>query len=608
MNETHTAEYCSVTIHGNKSSLVESVPVGSDLYAILISLGMTLNAPCGGNGTCGKCVVRIAGGAEEGFRLACNTRVSEAMEVWLPDPEAEMKILSRGRRRERALAPLVRKTVLSLDSLAAGDHASDAERLIAGWMRARHPMNENRARPLDSQLALSELRKLHEIFKSGIPELTVVDVADRLVAVEPGDTSKTNYCVAFDIGTTTLAGYLVDLNSGEELAASVSANPQRVFGADVISRIGYTMRDPSKLAEMNRVLVNEINTMIGGFETTAHIASEEIYAATFVGNTTMMHFLMGLPADGIAMAPFIPVTTELTFLPAAELGLSMNKSGSVLVLPAVSAYVGADTVAAVFSTGMHTSAELSLLVDIGTNGEIVLGNKDKMVACSAAAGPAFEGAGIRNGVSSVAGAIDGVRLHPEFKISTIGDVGAVGICGSGIVDAVAEMRTVGIVNERGRFNPDPSTLPSAIQERLTEISGQKAFLLANKDESLNGIEIAVTQKDVRELQNAKAAIAAGIHILSSVSGIRLDRVERVYLAGGFGSYIDVDNAMKIGLLPKELEGRIEAVGNAAGSGAVESLLSREALFEKQAIKERIEYIELSYTKEFLAEYMNCMKL
>jgi uncharacterized 2Fe-2S/4Fe-4S cluster protein (DUF4445 family) len=257
---------------------------------------------------------------------------------------------------------------------------------------------------------------------------------------------------------------------------------------------------------------------------------------------------------------------------------------------------------------MYWDSRVCLLVDIGTNGEIVLGSRNGMVACSAAAGPAFEGAGIRNGVSSVTGAIDRVRLMPELHYTTIGNAPATGICGSGIVDAAAEMLKAGIIDAKGKFNTERAAIPSALRDRLIKIDGRGAFLLAGEGECGAGTDIAVTQKDIRELQNAKAAIAAGIRILLREAGFRPEDVEKVYLAGGFGSYINVDNAIQIGLLPQELEGRIETVGNASGAGAVDGLISREALCETITIKSLIRYVELSYSGSFLNEYMACMKL
>jgi uncharacterized 2Fe-2S/4Fe-4S cluster protein (DUF4445 family) len=282
--------------------------------------------------------------------------------------------------------------------------------------------------------------------------------------------------------------------------------------------------------------------------------------------------------------------------------------GKAVILPAVSAYIGSDTVAAVLTSEMHRKDNISLLIDIGTNGEIVLGGKNGMYSCSAAAGPAFEGALIRNGVSGIKGAIDRVRLLPDFNISTIAGEKPLGICGSGIVDAVAEMLKAGVIDESGRFAADNSGLPSHLKSRIFEVDGQKGLLLASRSESSVNTDICVTQKDVRELQNAKGAIAAGIKLLVSRLGISLFDISKVYLAGGFGSYINKDSAIAIGLLPAELNGKIESIGNAAGIGAVESLLSAKMLDETEKIKSKIKYVELSSAEDFMDEYIDNMAL
>jgi uncharacterized 2Fe-2S/4Fe-4S cluster protein (DUF4445 family) len=622
---------CTVRLHHNGTMEEHKVETGSNLHLILKNAGLPVDLQCGGNGTCGKCLVRITGpsgipykesrtyeekkllGEERlalGYRLACSTAVFDGIEVWLPDSDAKMKITSQGKRRNVILNPIVAKTVLFLDKPSINDQCSDLERLEKAYdlyesRRLNPRMQKNRM-----ELPVAELQHLAATLRSCDFTVTLVNIAGSISAVEPGDTSGTNYGIAFDIGTTSVVGYLVNLNTGLEEGVRSAANPQRFFGADVISRISYTMNDPVKLAEMNRAIIDEINEMIDALAKEASISSSAIYAASFAGNTTMMHFLMKIPADGIALAPFIPVVTDLNFITARDLGIRINDNGKAVIFPSVSAYVGADTVAAVLSTGMYQAEEISLLVDIGTNGEIVLGNRDGMVACSAAAGPAFEGAGIHNGVSSVAGAIDQVRLLPELEYTTIGGTGAVGICGSGIVDAVAEMLRAGIINKSGKFiDPEDSCYENSIlRNRIIKTDGLSAFVLAKQKECDAGMDIAVTQKDVREVQNAKAAIAAGIRILSHTSGTRLEAVKKVYLAGGFGSYMNIDNAIQIGLLPEELEGRIEAVGNASGTGAAEGLISWEALWKTKTIKSLIQYIELSYSKEFLNEYMECMKL
>jgi uncharacterized 2Fe-2S/4Fe-4S cluster protein (DUF4445 family) len=494
---------CAVGIHSGGRREAHTAKAGSNLYLFLKDCGLPLDAPCGGNGTCGKCLVRITDRSGSpytedrkenekklvgekrlamGYRLACAVAAFDGMEVFLPDHDA-MKIMSQGKRSERSLCPIVQKTALHLDRPSPEDQSSDLERLERAWKRRQDQGREPGRQKGRSELSLSALRRFGEMLRSGDSGFTLVVLDGEITAAEPGDTAKTNYGIAFDIGTTTLVGYLVDLNTGREAGTCSAANPQRIFGADVISRIGYTLNDPEKLAEMNRAVLGAINAIIGTLVKDAGLSAQDVYAATFAGNTTMMHFLMKLPADGIASAPFAPVTTELSFWSARELGVGINEAGAAVIFPAVSAYVGADTVAAVLSTGMYRNEELSLLVDIGTNGEIVLGNRDGMVACSAAAGPAFEGAGIRNGVGSIRGAIDTVRLIPAFSYTTIGNAPAKGICGSGIVDAVAELLKAGVIDGSGKFVPDPSALPpgrEALRGRLVRLDGRSAFLLAGR--------------------------------------------------------------------------------------------------------------------------------
>jgi uncharacterized 2Fe-2S/4Fe-4S cluster protein (DUF4445 family) len=324
----------------------------------------------------------------------------------------------------------------------------------------------------------------------------------------------------------------------------------------------------------------------------------------------MTHFLMGLDAVNIAVSPFIPVTTRLHIVKATRLGIVTNPCGIAVILPCVAGYIGADTVAAVLSSGLYESDRISLLLDIGTNGEIVLGCKDWMYSCSTAAGPAFEGANIKNGVGGIKGAIDKVFLDDGFGYTTIQDTAPVGVCGSGLVDAIAGMYKTGVIDETGRIADDDEALKLSghLSERIVEIDGMRAFLLAAANETAIDSDISITQKDVRELQNAKAAIAAGVRVLVKRAGIELDDIERIYLAGGFGSYIDIDATLTIGLLPLELEGRIEAIGNAAGQGAVEALLSVEMLAETKNIRDRINYIELSSSADFTEIYIDSMIL
>lgn len=364
---------------------------------------------------------------------------------------------------------------------------------------------------------------------------------------------------------------------------------------------------------MHKEIIDFINLMIEVFSKRNNIEKNDIYTVVFVGNTTMMHFLMNIPAKNIAVSPFIPVTTDMYGISPLELSININKNGLIVIFPSVSAYIGADTIAAVISTGMYEKNEISLLVDIGTNGEIVLGNKEWMYSCSTAAGPAFEGANIRNGVGGISGAIDKVFFQDKLSYTTIGNEKPVGICGSGIVDVIAGMLEKCIIDETGRIIDidESSNLldnhADIYKSRLAEIDGLNSFVLVNSKDSSSDNDIVITQKDIRELQNAKAAIAAGIKVLMQYAGISADDISKVYLAGGFGNYINIKNGIRIGLIPPELkQEKIESVGNAAGTGAIWGLLSSEKLKDAINIKNKIKYVELSSSKEFVDEYVNCM--
>lgn len=585
---------------------------GTNLLKFLRENRIHTDSPCGGNGSCGKCKVMVDGlstdisekerqllgrnALDKGMRLACYNTVDADIEIHTGGCNAVPSIITEGKRRSIELVPSVSKEYVELNAPTLDDQVSDIERLLAftgGTLDSPEP---------------DIMRELPYLLRSSGFKATLLFIEGRLAAVEPGNTEGRIFGAAFDIGTTTVAAYLYDLKTGICLDVISMLNPQIRFGADVLSRIEYTMSSKEAMYEMHDTIADCVNLILKQLSEKNGIMAVEIYSAVFAGNTTMMHFLMNLYAGNMAVSPFIPVTARMHSMSAGSLGLNMNKKGMALVLPGVSAYIGADTVAAVLSSGMYEDADISLLVDIGTNGEIVLGSGDWLLSCSTAAGPAFEGANIRNGVGGISGAIDTVRLLPELHITTLGGKKPVGICGSGIVDAIAQLLEAGLLDETGRLaDADELSGPALpYADRLVSIEGVKAFrLLSGSDEGEDDC-IAVTQKDVRELQNAKAAIAAGIRTLVRKAGIEMNDISRVYLAGGFGSRINIESAVKIGLLPEELKDRIESIGNAAGSGAVEALLSSEMSKITNEIKDQIEYVELSASKEFVEEYVECM--
>ncbi len=593
-----------VTIKTDKKSYELPAENGQNLLELLRKSNIEVDSACNGNGTCGKCKVKISSGmlpaasqnemkilgikaVEEGYRLSCGCKVEADMEIILGDTGAQAQIVVEGRQRKITLSPLVTKEVLTLEKPSLSDQTADFERVLGG---------------LEADGSSLELiRVLPGMIRQNNYMITLIKSGNRLLGAEASNTAKTLYGVAVDIGTTTAAVYLLDMNSSKRVGVHSFLNPQKTFGADVISRIKHTNDNDKGLEELHLLITGKLNDCIKELCQEAGISNKDVYAVTFAGNTTMIHFLLKVPAKNIAAAPFIPAVTSMLKINAKELNFDIDPFGIACILPSVSAYIGADTVGAVLSTGMYRQAEISLMIDIGTNGEIVLGNRDVLYACSSAAGPAFEGANIRNGMGSVSGAINSITLEAGVRYTTIGNARPVGICGTGIVDGVAQLLKAGIIDETGRLDtgwePDSEQL-AGLAENITTIEGMNVFVLEG--------DIAISQKDIRELQNAKAAIAAGIHILVGQAGISFQDIKNVYLAGGFGTYINIGSAIRIGLIPAELQGKIQSVGNAAGQGAIEALLSSESLSDAVDISKKIRYIELSASKEFNDCYVNCM--
>lgn len=578
---------------------------GQNLLELFREAHISVASPCNGNGTCGKCKIRIVSGylpdassnevkilgsnaIESGYRLSCSYNIQEDMQIILEDSNLKAQIVTEGRQRTIELLPIVTKEKVSLEKPNLSCQTADFERVIGDVLEVSSP---------NMQL----IRMIPEIIRQKDYNITLIKIGNQLLGIEAGDTLKIQYGVAVDVGTTTIATYLIDLLNGKRLCVQSGLNPQKIFGADVISRIKYTIEKEAGLEEMQALIINEVNKCIEAMCEEVNIPRTSIYAITLVGNTTMQHFLLKVPAKNIAAAPFIPAITSMININAKELGIDINPFGIACILPAVSAYIGADTVGAVLSTSMYLQEEIALLIDIGTNGEIVLGNKDNLYACSSAAGPAFEGANLRNGIGSVKGAINSISLQSGVDFTTIGNVSPIGICGTGIVDGVAQLIDIGVIDETGRIDNEwepHSPELSCIAKNIAIIDKMSAFVIDG--------DIAITQKDIRELQNAKAAIAAGINVLVKQSGISFSDIKNVYLAGGFGTYINIDSALKIGLIPSELRGRIQAVGNAAGQGAIEGLLSLDCLSEANIISKKIKYIELSSSKDFNDFYIDCM--
>jgi uncharacterized 2Fe-2S/4Fe-4S cluster protein (DUF4445 family) len=590
----------------------KTVVEGTNLLELLRRNPVSIDSPCGGKGTCGKCKIRIGGLGlepteneikllgkqviEKGYRLACQTFVNSNIDVYTDIISEDANIVTVGREKKIKINPLISKIYVELNAPDINDQRSDVERLVSCLDG------------LEPDMSLKMIKDISKILRENDFKVTLLLEENKIKAIEAGNSSEQLYGIAVDIGTTTIATYLYNLITGERTGVYSRLNPQRKYGADVLSRIEYASSCKEASREISQLIVDCINQGIETLLEKQFIEKDQVYLISFAGNTAMMHLLMDIPAKNISVAPFIPATTMLHKLAAKEIGININSYGVAVILPAVSGYIGGDIVAGILSTDMHTREAISLFIDIGTNGEMVLGNREFLYSCSTAAGPAFEGANIRNGLGGVQGAIDKVYFGDVIEYTTIGNIKPKGICGSGVIDAIGEMLKKGLIDETGRIidTEEANDLSEYYRERLIEVEGMRALLLTSNKDNLKQYDIIITQKDIREIQNAKAAIAAGIISLIKHSNIQMNDIEKVYLAGGFGNYINTDSAVTIGLIPSELKGKIESVGNSAGSGAVECLLSKESLFDTVKIKQRIKYIELSASPEFADQYVDNM--
>jgi uncharacterized 2Fe-2S/4Fe-4S cluster protein (DUF4445 family) len=424
-----------------------------------------------------------------------------------------------------------------------------------------------------------------------------------IIAVEEGDTADKVFGFAVDIGTSKIVGCLVDLVTGRTVEVGFVENPQLIYGEDIISRIASSANDKDKLEIMHRLVIQAINNILGYTCTQAGVNPKNVYEMTVVGNTAMHHFFLGINPKFVAVSPFTPALKRPLDVKARELGLNMRPEGNVHVLPVVAGFVGADAVADVLASGIHESERLSLLVDIGTNTEVFVGNSEDILSCSCASGPAFEGGHIKHGMKAVTGAIERISIKSNYEIeyATVDDAAPIGLCGSAIIDAVAELYRLGIINDRGRFKAGINN------PRLRKASdGDLEFVLVWAKDSGASIDITVTQKDINELQLAKAAIFAACSILIKRKNVRLEDIDSLLIAGAFGTYINPENAKLIGLLPDIPTERIKFVGNTALSGAKMTLISTEARKTAEMLSRRIRYLELASDPEFSSEFADAM--
>lgn len=599
-----------------RGSRIEEVraETGRTIAEVLESAGLgPVETPCGGNGLCGKCRLRLAEGAlsppctaettllsaaeiASGLRLACRARVDGDAVIEVPE-RGEARLLTEGPQSDFVFDPPVQLLSIELDEPRLGSGNDDESRLRAAIVRAADVKDDtvlNCASLISNPVAFAVLSDL-SCLRRGAACIDAIVAGGRVVGVRPAGGRALGLGV--DIGTTSIACRLVDVRTGGVLDSAAQLNRQRRFGADVISRVAAA--SSGALQELRDAVRGQISEMARSLAQNAGLSSDSIVSIALAGNTTMLHLCAGLPPDAIAASPFVPVFLDGREIDAAELGLAEHAGRRVMFLPGISAYVGADIVAGMAAIGLDRLPGRALYLDLGTNGEIACGGSDGIVTCSAAAGPAFEGGGLEMGVVGSVGAIDSVWIENEdLRVGTIGGAAAVGICGSGLIDALAALLDAGLVDSTGRIidADDATRLPSGIAARLSKNErGPLVYL----DE---GRRVYLSQADIRAAQLAKAAIAAGIDVITADG----PQPDCVYLAGGFGSLVNPRSAARIGLIPPHLADRTIAVGNAALAGAAAVVLSRQALESCERVRSLSEYIELSNSPSFSAAYIEHM--
>ena len=588
------------------------VEAGTQLLEAARAAGIGLASVCGGDGTCGRCRVVVMAGElpdpsdadrralsrteiERGERLACRVPVRSRLKVHVPKASliTDQRLQVTGPHRRIAVDPAVRVYRVAAEPPSLEDPRSDFDRVMAAAASA-HGLRRLAADPVVVAQLTTTVRR------TGWEVGLLVRGHDLVGVVEPGTHAVG---LAVDLGTTKIAGYLIDLETGEELIGEGLVNPQIAYGEDVISRLAYSVRQPGGAETLARVVREGIDGLVGSMSETAGIAREQIAEGCIVGNTAMHHLLLGLPGRQLSQAPFVAATSSPLDVRARDLGIHLAPDARIHVPPNIGGFVGADHVAMILGADLDQVEAVKVGVDIGTNTEIVLRrpSMDHLSSASCASGPAFEGAHIRDGMRAATGAIERVRLFTDGQppgLQTIGDAPAVGICGSGIVDAVAELARTGRIDHRGRFRPEA---PGVVR-------GERDLELVLAPAAGNGIgrDIAITQGDVDEIQLAKGAIACGISILLEATGTDPASVDEVVVAGAFGSYLDLDNAIAIGLLPRLPNAAYVQVGNAAGTGAKAMLLSLRERVRARDIARGAAYLELTTYAGFQRRFAGSM--
>ena len=572
------------------------VRAGSKLLDAAAQVGITFGQLCGGTGICKRCTMKtINARGDEETVLACLTPVESDLEVQLPDQlpasgehHVETKTFPISPPSATAsLDPLTQKIHLSLSAPDLADNRGDLERLLDS-LRQRLNMEI-------TGIGLSALRALPTALRDNDWSVTATVTLDHrgagIIAIEGGDTTARQVMVAVDIGTTTIAAQLLDSGAGSILAATSLLNSQAIYGSDVTSRV--MAAEKQSQPRLQEAIVRDLNTAVDSLCAAAGIEPQQIHTMVCAGNTIMCHFLLGLPTSNIRRSPYIAATTLPDAVSAAELGIAIHPKGSLYCLPAIGSWVGGDITAGIYESRLQSREEISLLMDIGTNGEIVIGTNDWLMACSASAGPALEGAGVECGMRAADGAIERVTVENGLLTThTIGLSKPKGICGSGIIDLVAALLNTGVIDRSGAF---------------TE-AGKRSFTLVPAAETAHGRDISISEGDIENIMNAKAALYAAMHILLKRLSLDFSCTHRFYIAGGFGNYIDIKSAVAIGLLPDLAPETFVFAGNTSLAGARSAALDRAVYKDLRQIAQTTTYFDLMGADDYMEEFMKALFL
>jgi len=583
-----------------------TVPTGVSAFDAASWNGIGIDSTCGGYGTCKKCRIKVTEGdvepskldfraftateIKEGWRLACLVRTAKDISVDVPALTTRPKAATVGVGRQVILRPAVQKRYIELEEPSLSDQRTDIVRIF------------DAVDDIEASASLASMRELPRILRASNYKVTAVFVDQEFLGIEAGDTTGLRYGIAYDLGTTTVVATLLDLNTGTPVAVKSMLNKQQPFGADVITRISATMLDPDALAKLSGLAQETLNQLTQEVCVEADVNPHNVYELAIAGNATMTQLLLGIDPEPLGVAPFIMASADYPNIDVKEIGIAVHPLAKAVILPSLGAYVGGDIIAGALASGMDRDKRLRLFIDVGTNCEIVLGDGDKILATAAPAGPAFEAASIKCGVRAASGAIETIKVvDGELEIGTIDDTPAVGICGSGLVDACASLVQVGLLDHSGKFVSDEAalTISPKLASRLVTREGERVFVLTwSKEVGDLSDCVFLTQRDVRELQFAKAAIATGWALLLEEFGVQESEIQQVLLAGSFGSYLSPSSAVKIGLVPKLSVMRIMSAGNVAGEGAKMVLLSAQERNGAQSLLEAIDYVELSDRADF----------